>query len=156
MKKHLSIFLAAVAVLGLLAGCRSTSAETEKKAAEALLADDQAAASAFALEKGNLMLEAMRDGDYEKFMSPLRSEAQAKYTLDFFTKMREQLGKIEQTEYLSELRSQMLYTYLWKVSCRRTGGAEATEGQPLHFDLLFTLVVGKVDGEYVVFGFRFI
>ena len=58
------------------------------------------------------------------------------------------IGKLEKWEFLTELTSPILTTYLWKTTIRR----KDQKGAEIMLDMLFHLSVAKQNGRYVIVG----
>ena len=151
MTKFSLPFSAAFAAAVLLTGCASTGEEKKPEAAaapETLRDTDRDQMRQTMIAKGETMLKAMQAADYEGFTQYFPPEIKAKFPKTAFDQFPTYIGKLEKWEFLTELTSPVITTYLWKTSIRR----KDQKGAEITLDMLFHLSVAKQNGRYVIVG----
>lgn len=107
-------------------------------------------------ETGKRLLTAFSAGDYKSFAKELPPDVASKFNAAEFDRTRNELlttvGKVEGFEFLTELRTPVIRTFVWKVVLER----KSEKGEPIRQDLLFRVLVGKLEGKPYVISFGFI
>lgn len=107
-------------------------------------------------ETGKRLLTAFSAGDYKSFAKGLPPDVASKFNAAEFDRTRNELlttvGKVEGFEFLTELRTPVIRTFVWKVVLER----KSEKGEPIRQDLLFRVLVGKLEGKPYVISFGFI
>lgn len=154
MKKFSHLFSAAAAASLLLTGCAATGEKTAEKPAEkpalpeTLQNADRDQMRQTMIAKGETMLKAMQAGDYEGFTQYFPPEIKEKFPKKAFDQFPTYIGKLEKWQYLAELTSPVIHTYLWKTTIRR----KDSKGAEITLDMLFHLSAAKQNGRYVIVG----
>lgn len=148
--------VAACCCLILIFSCGCETFRTEPVAAPApkgelsMPKEDIAESEALVLKAGDKfldqMLAAMADDDYALFAKHFTIEMRTRITEDKFNALTESFkkarGEFKSKQYLGMLKQGVLRTLMWKAEFGDSGN-----------DTLIRLTLGKVDGEFEVFGF---
>ncbi|MFA6716351.1 MAG: hypothetical protein WCS27_13305 [Victivallaceae bacterium] len=122
--KFLKSGLVALAVIGLLSGCKSTEKKTnldkakEIKAGLAnILKEEKAEARKFADAQAKNYYKALKDKDYEAFC---KSKKLSKKEFDKWHKAVTQMyGKLESEKYISSISNPLVIRYMWRWTFTR-------------------------------------
>ncbi len=135
----------------LLSGC--VAIPPERPAADPAVAESE---FKMARESGEELLEKFRQGDYKGFAALLPEDTRKKITEADFNAIRKNMtdwvGEIEEIEFLTPLKSELLQNLVWKVRFNR----KSQQGELLEEELLFQTMVGIVDGKPQIMGFGFL
>ena len=120
----------------------------EEKSPETLQDTDRLQMREQAAKQGTAMLLAVQKKDYPGFTQFFPEEVKKKFTAEAFAQFDTYIGKLEKWEYLTELVTPKITTYLWKVTVKR----KLSNGQEITMDMLFQLALAKKQGKYMVVG----
>ncbi|QSH41568.1 hypothetical protein P0136_07350 [Lentisphaerota bacterium ZTH] len=148
----------AVAAVMLLAGCKSTETQKTKKLAEFKQTEEQKVKD-IAFVYGDDIANGLKKGDYKLFVKNLTPEMQSKITESVFKKMKarmdKQLGDYQSKVFLTCLNNPLFRTYVWKATFKKEVTLKNKKTKKFDNQLLFRIVIGKIDNKYVVLGFGF-
>lgn len=141
MKNYLLVFLTVV----MISGCVS-----QKNAPEPLSGSQQMT------ERGAMMLEAFKKGDYPLFASQFDGNIPDNFGEKEFNTGRTQVslaaGNITGYRFLGTLSGPVFTTWLWAVTFDKKGADKKDISQ----ELLFKAVAGKLDGKMQIVSFGFL
>ncbi len=162
MKRHLLNTLYSALFLGMLAvlaGCSSiankeSAGNSESKVIAALNNADRDAAVFQGRNIGNLLLQALKDGDFkaaEKLPIGDTEKRLPQEKFDELVKNLQTAGGIASYEYLGDLKRGNHVRLLWKVSFN----ADPAQAQATGSDMVFELAVSKLNEQFKALGFGF-
>lgn len=90
--------------------------------------------------------------------SDMIPEMQEKFSTEKFNAYADALlqskGKLEKSEYLTSLDRGVMKVFLWKVSFEKDD-KKLPDGSKATKDILFMMLIGQVDGKYMIFNWQF-
>ncbi|MBE6367242.1 MAG: hypothetical protein E7052_04960 [Lentisphaerae bacterium] len=158
-KKLPCLLIGAALIAGFNGGC-STAAETQKNRAEqapdknsigVISAMEAMSASAFGRDLGDKLLAALQKNDFAAVQSLPLGVGHSEFSKEKFEqlckKLRSQNG-IAKFAYLTDLKLGRYRRLLWKVELNAASAENSA-------DVIFELIVAKVQNRYRVAGFGF-
>lgn len=137
----------------LLCGC-ATTAENKDNAKAAVSAFDAKELAAIVEQGktlGNTLLTALKNKNYDQTKSLPIGDSRNQLTRERFDKLVEKLqsnGGIEEFAYLGDINMKPYRRLLWRVSFDPKGKAAG-------LDMVFEIVIAKLDGKFKAVGFGF-
>ena len=99
---------------------------------------------------GEEILAGFQSGNYEATVRHFPEELKQRLTGKVFSETCKGLGRIVRYEFLTELQTPLINSYLWKVTVERAAQSEKHAGKVITGDLLFSLRIIKKDGRYQI------
>ena len=148
MKKW-RILAASLAAAGLLTGCSSI----RELPAEARAGEPQGAE----YDLCRTLLMAFLDNDAETFLANVPAEARERFNETAFQTTRksviESMGEPISFQYVTALELATFTPHIWKIRFKRT---DERSGKEFTSELLFRILVGRMDGKPVLISFQFL
>ena len=158
MKQSGFLFLTAAVCMLFFAGCATaeqTAENAENKVAVGTIADVYTAAADMQGKIiGDTLLEALKTQKFELADSLKIGDSKNQLTREKFTSLCERIGKqggVADYAYLGSLNMKPYRRLMWKVVL----GAKTPGENPGGIDIVFEVVVGKIDNEIRAVGFGF-
>lgn len=145
MKKVLLVLLGAI----FFTGCATVrQSEEELSEAERIAAREQ--------QMGEVMLEAFRTKNFEQYIQFIPRGGRQEYTQEIFNNQQREIqasmGEIVSWRFLGRLELEPAHRLVWAVRFK----SRTIQGEEIHKEALFSIVVGRVDENLRVFLFAFI
>lgn len=145
MKKILMMLLGVV----FLTGCATMQQSPEELSeAERIAAREQ--------QMGEVMLEAFRTKNFEQYIQFIPRGGRQEYTPEMFNNQQREIqtsmGEIVSWRFLGRLELEPAHRLVWAVRFK----SRTIQGEEIHKEALFSIVVGRVDENLRVFLFAFI
>ncbi len=151
MMRRLFAAVAASAVVVLpLAGCKTGGDAAAVSPPAPMTQSEQEEVRKLGISYGEEILAGFQSGNYEAAVRHLPAEIKQRLTKQVFADTCKGLGTIVRYEFLTELRTPLINSYLWKVSVEREAQSEKHAGKVIAGDLLFSLRIIKKDGHYQI------
>lgn len=145
--------VAASAVV-LLSGCKSTE-KTKLGEFGPNENDAQKVAQAYADD----IMNGIKKEDYQLFSKNFQQDSKEKITEKNFKAivkdMNEKVGTLQKWGYIAVLNKTPLKSFVWKASFQKEIKDKDNKPVLLETDMLFQLLIGKTDKEYVILSFYF-
>ena len=104
---------------------------------------------------GEMMLEAFKKQDFEKYIQFIPAGGRQTYNKDKFNEDQKEIasrmGKIDSYRFLTRLEKEPLHEFVWAVRFL----SYSIKGKEVYKEALFSIVVGEVDDTRKVFLFGF-
>ena len=151
MMKRLIAAVASSAVLVLpLAGCKTGDDAAAVPLPAPMTQSEQEEVRQLGIRYGEEILAGFQSGNYEAAVRHFPEELKQRLTKKVFAETCRGLGTIVRYEFLTELRTPLINSYLWKVTVERKAQSEKHAGKVIAGDLLFSLRIIKKDGRYQI------
>lgn len=153
MNKNIKLIAAGLLISFFAAGCATTS-EDKQVIPQQINKEEATKLNMIADRYGNDLLKAIKDNDYELFVSHFMPEAKKKITRSKFEKrmliIKEKFGDMTSHKFLTSLDQNVLKSFVWKTEFVKT-----TEKGPVKLEELFRMIIVKVDNQYYIWNFYF-
>lgn len=157
MKRKCFLLMFAIASMSIvfLAGCHSVDKSKPVEFTDKDATQVQKVAQGFSDD----ILNGMQKGDYKLFSKNLTPEMKQKMTEKIFNAMfkdmKEKMGDLKSWTFLTPLEKPPLKVFVWKVNFMRQTTDKDKKDVTINNELLFTLIMGKIDTGYNILGFGF-
>jgi hypothetical protein len=156
--KQFALLLVAMVAGSMLFGCKSTQPEPKKQLGQFTISEE-AKAKKIAFAYAEDIMKGLTEDNYKLFAKNLTPQMQKKITANKFKVMRkklfEGLGEYKSRTYLTSLNNVVFKEFVWKAVFEKEVADKNKKPRKFQKQLLFRMVLGKIDNKYVVLGFGF-
>ncbi len=150
MKRLIAAVVSSAAMVLPLAGCKTGGEEAAVSPPAPMTQSEQEEVRKLGIGYGEEILAGFQSGNYEATVRHFPEELKQRLTGKVFSETCKGLGRIVRYEFLTELQTPLINSYLWKVTVERAAQSEKHAGKVITGDLLFSLRIIKKDGRYQI------